>query len=61
MKPEEANRILDPYFTTKTDGTGLGLTISRRIVEAHGGHMSVQVSEREMVEIAIHLPLTGAE
>ncbi|EFK06613.1 ATPase/histidine kinase/DNA gyrase B/HSP90 domain protein [delta proteobacterium NaphS2] len=61
LKPEEANRILDPYFTTKTDGTGLGLTISRRIVEAHEGHMSVQVLEKEMVEIAIYLPLTGAD
>jgi len=61
LKPEEANRILDPYFTTKADGTGLGLTISRRIVEAHEGHMSIQVPEPEMVEISIYLPLTGAE
>lgn len=61
LKPEEANRILDPYFTTKADGTGLGLTISRRVVEAHGGHMSIRVPEPGMVEISIHLPLAGVD
>ncbi len=57
LKPEEANRILDPYFTTKTDGTGLGLTISRKIVEAHKGRMSVGVPESATVEITVFLPL----
>jgi len=61
FKPEEANRILDPYFTTKTDGTGLGLTISRKIVEAHEGHMSVRVLERGVVEITVCMPLDRAK
>jgi two-component system sensor histidine kinase HydH len=61
LKPDEANRILDPYFTTKADGTGLGLTISRKIVEAHGGHLSIHVPEPGMVEIAVHLPLAVTE
>ncbi len=56
LKPEEADRIFHPYFTTKVDGTGLGLTISRRIAQAHGGRMEVRVPETGMVEVSVCIP-----
>jgi len=39
LPPEEANKIFDAFFTTKSHGIGMGLRISRTIVESHGGRL----------------------
>ena len=56
LSAEQRQRIFEPFFTTKTKGTGLGMAIAARIVEAHGGRMIVGPGTACGAEILITLP-----
>jgi two-component system sensor kinase FixL len=59
MSAETRARVFEPFYTTKTKGTGLGMAISRRLVEAHGGRIEVGESSAPGAEIVITLPVDG--
>ena len=57
IKEEEMPKLLDPYFTTKSSGTGLGLLIVDRIVRAHGGTLAIESEPGQGSAVTISLPL----
>jgi signal transduction histidine kinase len=51
-------KVFEPFFTTKNRGVGLGLALSRRIMEAHQGHIEVIKSDGMGTTFELKLPLT---
>jgi two-component system sensor histidine kinase HydH len=60
IEPENLNRVFDPYYTTKNDGTGLGLAMSSKIVEEHGGKIEIKSVYGEFTEVRVILPLVNS-
>jgi len=59
MAPDVVARLGEPFFTTKERGSGLGLGISRRIVEQHAGRLDVRSRAGEGTEVEVQLPPLG--
>jgi two-component system, LuxR family, sensor kinase FixL len=56
LDAEQRRRLFEPFYTTKTRGTGLGMAIVKRIIEAHGGQLGVSDRPPPGAEILITLP-----
>lgn len=56
MSAEQSARAFEPYFTTKAGGTGLGLPTTRRIIEAHGGTLTLDTQPNRGTAFTINLP-----
>ncbi len=56
ISPEHMGSIFEPYRTTKSSGSGLGLLIVRRIIREHGGDIAIESEVNEGTRVLIHLP-----
>ncbi len=61
MSAKIAQKVFNPFFTTKKKGTGLGLAVSRRIMEDHGGEISLQSKKGKGTRAVISLPIHAEE
>jgi len=61
IRQENLPRIYDPYFTSKPAGTGLGLAVAQKIMDAHGGAIEVESSEGTGTRVSLRFPLMEKE
>jgi PAS domain S-box-containing protein len=59
LDPEGAERVFEAFYTTKTEGVGIGLSISRSIIEAHGGRLWAGPNEPRGAVFRFSLPVAG--
>ena len=57
LTPDEAARIFEPFYTTKADGTGLGLAVSYGIIQQHGGRIEVNSVPQQGTTFTVLLPM----
>jgi len=60
IAPQDLPNIFRPFYTTKGEGTGLGLSLARRIVEDHHGRIDVSSTVGTGTTFAVLLPLDAA-
>jgi signal transduction histidine kinase/DNA-binding response OmpR family regulator len=61
VREKELDKIFEPFFSTKRTGLGMGLSLSRSIIEAHGGHIWVENHPDQGATFSFDLPLAGSK
>jgi signal transduction histidine kinase len=61
IPPERLARVFEPFFTTRPEGTGLGLPVARRIVHAMGGELDVASRPGGGTRVTVVLPAASEE
>lgn len=61
IPPEQLDRIFEPFYSTKQSGSGIGLALVHRIVEAHGGQIEVHSSVGDGTQFLLRLPAKTRE
>jgi signal transduction histidine kinase len=56
LRPEEVERVFEPFYTTKSDGLGMGLSICRSIIQTHGGRLWVMANQPQGVVFQFTVP-----
>ena len=60
IAPHMSDRIFNPFFTTKVQGSGLGLPIVRKIVDAHGGRIDLSSTPGQGTRFRVTLPVSSS-
>ena len=61
LEDVDTTKLFEPFFTTKETGTGLGLSMVHRIIDAHGGHIRVTAGPHSGACFVIELPLDATQ
>jgi signal transduction histidine kinase len=61
LDPENIDRLFRSFYTTKSEGMGMGLSISRLIIESHGGRLWATANEPHGAVFRFTLPLGGED
>jgi signal transduction histidine kinase len=61
IDPKQLGSVFDPFMSTKREGTGLGLSVARQIVVAHGGTISIDSALEAGTTVSIQFPIEDSE
>ncbi len=60
MAPVAARNVFRPFFTTKPNGVGLGMPLAKRILDRHGGSITLESTQGRGTKVVMTLPLQGS-